>query len=214
MRINSMRVTVALLLVLTLSGCASLRVEPLPEGLTDQPPAGWADRQQTVAQLTHWDLAGKIAVKQPSDSGSGVINHWRQRGDYYDLSLASAFLGMGTTRLKGVPDYMQLTLPNNETYQSTEPESLLKAATGWDLPLTSLTWWVRGLPEPGDDFRLLFNKQGQLAAIRQHGWDVRYDRWHDFMDDYPALPARITALNGERRVRLVVTRWQENDTED
>jgi hypothetical protein len=27
------------------------------------------------------------------------------------------------------------------------------------------------------------------------------------------LPARITALKGERRVRLVITRWQENHTE-
>ncbi|MDY6798258.1 MAG: lipoprotein insertase outer membrane protein LolB [Pseudomonadota bacterium] len=203
----------ASLLVIALAGCASLRVEPLPEGLTDQPPEGWARRQQQVAQLTHWDLSGKIAVRQPSDSGSGVINHWKQRGDYYDLSLASAFLGMGATRLKGVPGYMQLTLSDGETYQSADPEALLKAATGWELPLNGLIWWVRGLPEPGYDFRLLFDEQGRLASIRQHGWDIRYDRWHNFMDSYPRLPARITALKGERRVRLVITRWQENHSQ-
>jgi len=207
------RFFLASLFAITLSGCASLRVDPLPEGLTDQPPEGWSTRQQQVAKLTHWDLSGKIAVKQPSDSGSGVINHWKQRGDYYDLSLASAFLGMGATRLKGVPGFMELTLPDNETYRSADPEALLKAATGWELPLNGLTWWVRGLPEPGYDFRLLFDEQGQLASIRQHGWDIRYDRWHDFMESYPRLPARITALNGERRVRLVVTRWQESRTE-
>lgn len=210
MRFPTLRLALSFLIAVTLSGCASLRVDPLPPGLTDQPPEGWANRQQTVSGLTHWDLTGKIAVKQPSDSGSGVINHWKQRGDYYDLSLASAFLGMGATRLKGVPGYMQLTLPDNETYQSADPEALLQAATGWDLPLNGLTWWVRGLPEPGYDFRLLFDEQGQLASIRQHGWDIRYDRWHDFMQSYPPLPARITALNGERRIRLVITRWQEN----
>lgn len=213
MSFRRLRPALASLLVIGLAGCASFRVEPLPEGLTDQPPEGWTRRQQQVAELTHWDLSGKIAVRQPSDSGSGVINHWKQRGDYYDLSLSSAFLGMGATRLKGVPGYMQLTLSDGETYQSADPEALLKAATGWKLPMNGLTWWVRGLPEPGYDFRLLFDEQGRLASIRQHGWDIRYERWHNFMDSYPELPARITALKGERRVRLVITRWQENHTE-
>lgn len=196
-------------LLLLLQGCASLKVEPLPEGLTDQPPANWADRQAQVRQLSHWELSGKIAVKQPSDSGSGVINHWTQQDEHYDLSLSSAFLGLGTTRLQGVPGFIQLSLPNGEHYQSADPEQLIEAATGWQLPITGLTWWIKGLPEPGSDFRLLFDEAGKLAAIRQHGWDIRYDRWHPFMADYPELPARITALKGEKRVRVAVTQWQE-----
>lgn len=203
-----------LLLAILLQGCASLKVEPLPEGLTDQPPSHWADRQTRVQQLRHWELSGKMAVKQPSDSGSGVINHWKQQDDHYDLSLSSAFLGLGTTRLQGVPGFIQLTLPNGELYQSTDPEKLVEAATGWQLPITGLTWWIKGLPEPGNDFRLLFDKEGRLASIRQHGWDIRYDRWRSFMDEYPELPARITALKGEKRVRLVVTQWQESGADD
>ena len=116
---------------------------------------------------------------------------------------------MGSTTLKGVPGFIELTLPNGETYRSGEPEALVEAATGWQLPLENLTWWIRGLPSPASDYRLLFDNQGTLAIIRQNGWEIRYDRWQAFLSAYPALPARITALKDDKRVRLVVSDWQE-----
>ena len=118
---------------------------------------------------------------------------------------------MGTTRLTGVPGFIELTLANGETYQSSDPETLVAAATGWNLPIDNLAWWVRGLPAPEGDFRLLFDEQHQLAILRQDGWEIRYDRWQPFIDSLPALPARITALNGDKRVRVVISEWQQED---
>ncbi len=203
------RILAALLMLATLGACTTIQIEPLPEGMTDQPPANWAARSASLGQLDHWKLTGKLAVRQPSDSGTAIINHWIQDGESYDLALSSSFLGMGSTRLKGVPGFIELTLSNGETYRSGEPESLVQAATGWQLPLENLTWWIRGLPSPGSDYRLLFDEQGSLAIIRQDGWEIRYDRWQDFLASYPALPARITALKEDKRVRLVVSDWQE-----
>jgi outer membrane lipoprotein LolB len=202
--------TLAVLTVLaTLGACTTIQIDPLPEGMTDQPPENWTARSAVLGQLDHWKLSGKLAVRQPSDSGTAIINHWIQNGEAYDLALSSSFLGMGSTRLKGVPGFIELTLPNGETYRSGDPESLVKAATGWQLPLENLTWWIRGLPSPGSDYRLLFDEQGRLAIIRQDGWEIRYDRWQDFLASYPTLPARITALKEDKRVRLVVSDWQE-----
>lgn len=202
--------TLAVLTALaTLGACTTIQIDPLPEGMTDQPPENWTARSASLGQLDHWKLSGKLAVRQPSDSGTAIINHWIQDGEAYDLALSSSFLGMGSTRLKGVPGFIELTLPNGEIYRSGEPESLVEAATGWRLPLENLTWWIRGLPSPGSDYRLLFDEQGSLAIIRQDGWEIRYDRWQDFLASYPTLPARITALKEDKRVRLVVSDWQE-----
>lgn len=196
-----------LAVVAVLSACTTIQVEPLPEGMTDQPPAGWADRSERLNRFQHWQLTGKLAVKQPSDSGSAIINHWIQDGEAYDLALSSSFLGMGSTTLKGTPGFIELTLPGGDTYRSGDPEALVEAATGWQLPLDHLVWWIRGLPAPADDFRLLFDESSQLAIIHQAGWEIRYDRWQQFLADYPALPARITALKDDKRVRLVVSDW-------
>ena len=203
------RTLAALTMLVTLGACTTIQIDPLPEGMTDQPPENWTDRTASLGELDHWKLTGKLAVRQPSDSGTAIINHWIQNGEAYDLALSSSFLGMGSTSLKGVPGFIELTLPNGETYRSGEPEALVAAATGWQLPLENLPWWIRGLPSPASDYRLLFDNQGSLAIIRQNGWEIRYDRWQTFLSSYPALPARITALKDEKRVRLVVSEWRE-----
>nr|WP_284048076.1 lipoprotein insertase outer membrane protein LolB [Marinobacter sp. ATCH36] len=208
---NAIALTLAALI---LSGCTSLKVDPLPEGLTEQPPADWRESSARRDQFRHWELTGKLAVRQPSDSGTAVINYWKQNQEAYELALSSSFLGMGRTTLEGVPGFIELTLPDGERYQSGDPESLVNAATGWQLPIDSLAWWIRGLPGPKGDFRLFFDDRDRLAVIRQLGWEIRYDRWETFIADYPPLPARITAVKGEKRVRLVVTNWRQTDGDD
>ena len=201
---------IPLFLVMLFAGCATIDLEPLPEGLTDQPPASWAQTESQLGDFDRWQLSGKLAVRQPSDSGTAIINHWTQRGRSYDIGLSSSFLGMGSTRLQGTPDFINLTLPSGDRYQSGDPEALVEAATGWQLPIGNLTQWIKGLPGTQGDYRLLFDDQGQLALIRQQGWEIRYDRWSRFLADYPPLPARLTAVKGEKRVRLVVTDWQSD----
>ena len=203
------RAYIALLLITGLTACTTIQLEPLPEGLTDQPPADWQERSAKLGQFDHWQLMGKLAVRQPSDSGTAIINHWIQQGDVYDLALSSSFLGMGSTSLKGMPGFIELTLSDGETYRSGNPGALVKAATGWQLPLQSLTWWIRGLPAPDGDFRLMFDVRGELAMIRQAGWEIRYDRWHEPQGDTPALPARVTAVKEQKRVRVVVSSWRD-----
>ncbi|KPP98179.1 lipoprotein insertase outer membrane protein LolB [Marinobacter sp. HL-58] len=210
MRLPVIALTLATLIA---GGCTSFQVEPLPDGLTEQPPAGWNEDRAQLDRFRQWELSGKLAVKQPSDSGTAVINFWKQDEDAYELELSSAFLGMGRTTLEGVPGFIELTLPGGDQYRSGDPEALIESATGWLLPINSLTWWIRGLPGPDGDFRLFFDEQDKLAMIRQQGWEIRYDRWKTFIDDYPPLPARITAVKGEKRVRLVVSNWQQLDGE-
>ena len=137
-----------------------------------------------------------------------MINQWIQDNEHYRLALSSSFLGMGSTRLEGSPGFIELELPDGETYASSDPQGLIYAATGWELPIDALVWWVRGLPSPEGDFRLAFDPRGDLAQIEQSGWTIRYERWRDFVDGQPSLPARLTARKGEKLVRLVISSWQ------
>ena len=202
------RIPLLLAFFLALTGCTTIQLDPLPEGMTDQPPADWAKRTAILTRFDDWLLSGKLAVKQPSDSGTAIINRWQQQGERYHLSLSSSFLGLGSTQLKGMPGFIELTMTDGETYQSSDPETLVAAATGWQLPIDSLAWWIRGLPAPDGDFRLLFDDQNRLTILKQNGWEIRYDRWHTFVENLPELPARVTALKDDKRVRVVVSRWQ------
>ncbi|SET02170.1 MULTISPECIES: lipoprotein insertase outer membrane protein LolB [Marinobacter] len=203
-----MKPLAAIAMSLALVACATLEQEPLPAGLSEQPPADWPQRQTTLQNFNHWVLTGKLAVRQPGDSGSAVINRWTQNDEHYELALSSSFLGMGSTRLEGSPGFIELELPDGETYASSDPQGLIYSATGWELPIDALVWWIRGLPSPDGNYRLAFDREGQLAQVQQKGWTIRYERWRAFMDDRPELPARLTARKGEKLVRLVVSSWQ------
>ncbi|SFR74419.1 outer membrane lipoprotein LolB [Marinobacter daqiaonensis] len=203
--------TATLIVALLMSACASIQQEPLPEGLTEQPPADWAERQARLQAFDQWRLTGKLAVRQPGENASAVINRWTQSNEHYELALSSAFLGMGSTRLEGSPGYIRLETPDGESYASSDPQGLIYAATGWELPIDALMWWIKGLPAPEGDFRLAFDQAGKLAQVRQLGWTIRYERWRDFVDERPELPARLTARKGEKLVRLIVTSWTRTD---
>ena len=123
--------TSLLALLLFIGGCASINLEPLPEGLTEEEPGDWTGQQERLNDLTQWRLAGKLAVRQPTDSGTAIVNHWKQSGNTYDIGLSSSFLGMGSTRLRGTPNFIELTMPGGDRYQSGDPEALVEAATGW-----------------------------------------------------------------------------------
>jgi len=195
-------------LVAMLQACTSLTLAPVPDGLTVQAPDDWPQRMQALHRFSHWQLSGKLAVRQRGDSGTALINRWRQQGERYQLALSSAFLGMGNTYLQGNSSFMELTLPNGDRYQSANPEALVADATGWQLPLPELRWWIRGLPAPAKSARLLFDASGHLALMYQSGWEIHYERRQAFVAGLPELPARLTAVKGDRRVRLVITDWQ------
>lgn len=206
------RLTLTFLLALTtLAGCTRIQLAPLPEGMTDQPPENWSERTRQVTNFDHWVLSGKMAVRQPTDSGTALINRWQQYGNEYQLSLSSSFLGMGSTRIQGAPGFIELTLSNGDVYQSSNPERLISQATGWQLPVQSLVWWMRGLPAPETPHRLLFDQKNRLAILEQDGWEIRYDRWQTFVDGLPELPARITAIKDDKRVRVVIASWRRGD---
>ena len=46
-----------------------------------------------------------------------------------------------------------------------------------------------------------------MLRIEQAGWVIDYADWRLDQVSGVELPARITALRGENRVRLVVDRW-------
>ena len=76
---QAIRIWAALFLIASLSACTTIQLEPLPEGMTDQPPADWLERSSKLKRFDHWQLSGKLAVRQPSDSGTAIINYWIRR---------------------------------------------------------------------------------------------------------------------------------------
>lgn len=166
------------------------------------------EHTRSLSQLTHWQIAGKIRLKTAESSDSANIQ-WLQAGDHYNLTLSGPF-GQTGAILEGTPYEVVLTIPDEGRFSDRSPESLLYNHFGWDLPLSSLFYWVRTLPAPGSDYQSELNSQQQIARLQQDGWDIHYDRYrlvNSSDADAPKLPGRMKVAKGQLELTFIINQW-------
>lgn len=184
-----------LLLVLALAltwlgGCAQLQTETATSQRVFTANSG----------LDSWELRGRIAFSSSGQGHSGYLN-WRQCGAGFEVRINGP-LGSGAVKLVGAPYKVTLYEGNNPPLSAPTPEQLLADNYGWQLPLSQLNYWIRGIPNPDQPYRL------SADGFRQSGWTLQFPRQTGV--DGLTLPAKAIADNREARVTLVVQQWLLN----
>ena len=188
--------------LLLLAGCAG--IGPREDVGGQGNAAGWRSHKAAVAVIDGWQISGKVGIRAPRDSGSGVL-FWLQRRDYYDIRLSGP-LGRGATRLTGREGDILLEVANQGRYQAESPEALLEEQIGWRLPVSHLLWWVRGLPAPDSRSRLTLNADSRLSQLEQDGWRVEYADYQQQNGYW--LPQRLKLFGENLDITLVIKEWQ------
>ena len=189
-------------LALLIDGCAGLGPQESVEGSGNA--EGWKAHKAQISTVDGWQISGKIGIQAPQDSGSGTL-FWLQRQDYFDIRLSGP-LGRGATRLTGRPEAVALEVAGQGRYEADSPEALVESQLGWQLPVSNLLWWVRGLPSPDSRSRIQLDADGRLARLQQDGWDVEYLGYSE--EDGYSLPSRIKLAGRDLKITLVVKDWQ------
>lgn len=206
---------------LLLAGCAGQAVKPgLPAGArvcdAHDTDAGCQTRIAAInagmaAQLAGaaagdpgatWTMQGRAVISTGKQSGNARIEWQQQALDGYNVTL-SAPVTRQSWQLE--VDGATATLRGLEGGPRTGPDAalLLREATGWDIPVASMAWWLRGWPARGSaPSRYVFSSAGALIGVEQDGWRIDFTR-----AAADALPTRINAERGESRVRLVIDQW-------
>jgi outer membrane lipoprotein LolB len=187
------------LALLLLAGCAGM--EPREPTSPD-----WQAHRAQLEALQQWTASGKIALRT-SDAAQSASMVWRQDYENTQLQLSGP-LGVNATTIES--DGQLLQIREGEEYRALDistPEAIFQN-TGWDLPLPALTHWLKGLPAPDATVQTLeFDEQtGLLRALRQDGWEVRYEMYGQFQG--VTLPVRLQIERGTTRVKVIVARWE------
>ncbi|MGK0442319.1 MAG: outer membrane lipoprotein LolB [Pseudohongiellaceae bacterium] len=179
----------ALSLSLILGGCS--HTPPNNTGLWLTP-----EQQQANQQIHHWQIGGKIGLRSEQSSDTGYLN-WQQCNDDFEIRLTGP-LGQGAAILYG--NQNNVTLKTKEgTRKATSPEQLL-AQQGWQLPVSQLKYWVRGIPAPQFDVT-----QQTSEGFTQMGWHVRFTQWQNIYNH--RLPKKAIATHPELKVTLLLKNW-------
>lgn len=170
----------------------------------------YESREAIIRSWATWGLTGRLGVDGGDEGGSGRLD-WSDSGNDATLRFRGA-LGQGAWRLDITPDEARLQRSDGSVVTARDVDRLVRQETGWELPVTALAWWVRGLAAPGapGPERMDLNDDGTIAQLEQRDWAITYLRYDEGTGQ--ALPTRLEAVQGDIVVKLAVSRWQ-GDTE-
>ena len=219
MRHAVVAVAPALILALTLllTACASAPLRSF--AVNADAESAWQVRQAALTSVSAWTLAGRIAAHNGAgvDSaggtdadGTATVNisatlHWTQQASGYSIDVIAPF-GQGAIRLEGNSDGVMLRLADGRQLSAANPDSLLYDHTGLHLPITSLRFWVLGVPDPTSEARKAIDDTGRTLWLEQSGWRIEFLRYTQVngLD----LPGKLVITNPPMHMRLVIDRWE------
>ncbi len=202
------------LAALSMTGCAT-RGPAMDSPVLRDPEALAAARVEQAARAAwlasqaDWSFAGRVAVNANGKGGSGRID-WQQAATTYRIAL-SAPVTRQSWRLEGDLQTRAGRLEGLEggPREGGDAGDLLRAATGWDIPIASMVHWARGLADPAVMAEgVEYDAQGRLRSMTQQGWRVDYLDWFPAEGVQPVMPRRIEARRNGAAVKLAVDQWQ------
>ena len=183
--------------VLLLHACAAPRGLELPD-LPD-----WETRREILEAQDQWEFAGRIGASAGDDGFNGKLR-WRQSRDDFSATVSGP-LGAGAVRIEGNGDHVTLIDKQGETAELTDAERDLRNRYGWTIPVNSLRYWALGIPDPSVPTVTHFGDDGLVDEMQQGGWLVTIAEYRD--GGGQPMPRRISAVNADAKVRLVIDKW-------
>jgi outer membrane lipoprotein LolB len=206
------------LITLLLSGCA----HQFPKAPLMKAPLiseDWPKHQAQVQALDAWVAVGKLGIKVPNDGGSASLR-WQHQANEYQIDLNGPF-GSGKLTIVGTAKSVSLTEAGKPPETAKSAEDLIRKSTGWNIPVTQLAFWVRGLPDPKTKItHFTPNSQGLLGELEQLGWKITYGEYLSVAlptknlitpIETLAMPGRIIAEYQDVRLTLVIREWSFGD---
>ena len=188
---------IAAVALLALSACAT------PKGVDLPDISQWESREAVLGQLDQWQFNGRIAVKTNDDGFNGKLR-WVQDEDLFSATVSGP-LGIGSVRIEGDSDSVEITDKDGVVTVLRDVESELYYRYGWTIPVESLRYWVLGIPDPRVPAETELDEIDHLKRLEQRGWGVDFDRYREAGGQQ--MPARLVAASSETTVRLVIDKW-------
>ena len=195
-----MKFFVFLIAVISLTACTT----PPAHKFVADADQEWAQRKITLSKIKDWHLTGRVAIVNGHESWH-LSMEWQKHDDKYILDLSGPF-GAGHAQLTGVADDVILVDADKNYFFADSPDRLLKEVTGVHMPVKSLLYWMRGIPNW--DVKMentSIDKFGRLKQLSQDGWRVRFKRYINI--EQHELPQKVFIDGHNLKVKIFVDEW-------
>lgn len=184
----------------SLTGCTSLS----PPAVKENANIAWDNRLEDLAALKNWNVKGQVAIRSKQDSVSASLK-WQQKQENYTILMWGP-LGSYSYELNGQPGKVELITAEGKHFSASNPEALLAKQVGWQVPVSSLYYWIRGIPVPSVSAVKKWDAQHHLILLKQQGWTVQYLNYTSV--NRLDLPSKILLTNPQWTVKVFISQWQ------
>ncbi len=181
-----------------LISCSYIPTASLPKATS------WDQHQKSINNLTVWHAIGKIGFTNGNQGGSASLD-WQQKKNNFTLNLYGPFK-TENIRITGKPGVIYLSTSDGIQQTANTPEEVIEKQLGWNVPVTGLIYWSKGIPIPGEPSDLIqLSKENRLTRLVQHGWNIEYHEYKAF--DQFILPTKITLQYEKIKIKLIFKSW-------
>jgi outer membrane lipoprotein LolB len=191
---KSVKEWLAVALAASLTGCALFTPAP--------PEVSYSKTEnQALYRLEPWSLDGRIALTGPEDSWTADLAWAHQRGN--EQIKLSGPLGQGALMIRLSEDVVTVDEGDGKVESSDDPEGFINQRLGMFVPVSSLRYWVLGLPEPDLDF------DETATGFRQSGWTIAFQAMQRV--GQLLLPRKMSVANDRVKLKLIINQWILHD---
>jgi len=182
------------------------------EQLEDRPPLTeaerWAIHRDAVTALERWQTRGKVAYRLPEDAGSASLL-WEQIGEQSEARLSGP-LGVGSTVIRNDGPLIRVRRDGIDRLYPADAAPWLPDGQLLPIPLSSLHYWMRGVPDPALPVVRLEYRNGRASAIAQAGWSIDIEAYEELPTLAVALPQRLVIRSdaGNLSLTVLLRQWE------
>jgi outer membrane lipoprotein LolB len=193
-----MRALIACCALLALAACQSLPPTP---GIP------WPERRAALQALGQYGFSGQFAAATGTEGFSASIQ-WQQQGAVSEVALRAPF-GVGGARLNYDGSELRVTDSHGTQFDGAAARQEMQRLFGFEPPLSSLRYWLLGVPDPATTASETLDDRQRLASLQQNDWQVDYAEYLKTSEQASGqwLPRRLTMHRGPVKLKLQVSRW-------
>lgn len=182
------RAVAAGLLWALLPGCTTVNTVSEPVVLPDTP-----------ASIQNWSMDGRIGVQAAEKAWQANL-YW-EHDPSQDRLRISGPLSQGLVSIVVQKDLIYVNEGNGVTSLSRDPDAMLRQRLGFAVPLSSLRYWVLGVPDPDKAAQTVGDAQG----FQQAGWRIVPDKLASV--DGWMLPQKLSVQGAGVKLKILADTW-------
>ena len=194
------------LLIFFFSGCSS--IQHTPPLLTDKHQSK-AQRIAQLRALKNWQIKGKLAFIQKKQRESATL-FWQFNEPMQSQKLnLTTYLGINVLSLTSKAQLHTIEV-DNEIHQGNNLEALIYSLTQYNLPITAIHSWIKGLPFSTSD-EIIYQENAPLPKTLQshynnQRWIINYSHYKEVSG--VLLAHSLTIRQNDLLIKIKINKWK------